>query len=128
MGWAIALLIRAVGLTLRWRLDDRAALRLDNPESPLIWVFWHNRIFALPLVYRKFLRRRHGAVLTSPSGDGDILTRVMASFGVDAVRGSSNKRPAAALRSQCARRRRAFAVASSRGVSGYRSAMRSGMR
>ncbi len=98
LGWSIATLIRIVGLTLRLRLEDRSGVRSDPPEGPMVWVFWHNRVFAAPLVYRKYLRRRSGKVLTSPSGDGEIIARVMATFGVGSVRGSSNKRPAAALR------------------------------
>lgn len=94
----IAALIRLVGLTLRIRVDDRAGLRERDPEHPLIWVFWHNRIFSMPFIYRKYLKKRHGAVLTSPSGDGEIIAKVMARFGVGSVRGSSNKRATAALK------------------------------
>lgn len=85
-------------LTLRFRVDDRAGILKDPPSGSLIWAFWHNRVFSLPYVYRKFLPTRQGAVLTSPSGDGEIIAQVMRNFGVDAVRGSSNKRAAAALR------------------------------
>ena len=45
----------------------------ENPEGSLIWVFWHNRVFSVPLAYRKFLSKRHGSVLTSPSGDGELI-------------------------------------------------------
>ena len=85
LGFVIAALMRVVGITLRLRLDDRAALRGQNPEGSLIWVFWHNRVFGLPLVYRKFLRRRHGSVLTSPSSDGELIARVMGHFGVSFI-------------------------------------------
>lgn len=98
LGFAIATLIRAVGLTLRLRLDDRSGTAASPPEGPLIWAFWHNRVFAAPLVYKRFLRSRRGGVLTSPSGDGEIIAQVMRRFGVGSVRGSSNKRPVAALR------------------------------
>ena len=98
LGWLIATLIRVVGLTLRFRLDDRGGLCKNLPNGPMIWVFWHNRVFTGPLVYKKYLRKRHGNVLTSPSGDGEIIAQVLARFGVGSVRGSSNKRPAAALR------------------------------
>lgn len=94
----IALLIRAVGVTLRFRLEDRAGIMKNPPGGALIWIFWHNRVFTLPYIYRKFLGDRGGAVLTSPSRDGEIIAQVMKRFGVDAVRGSSNKRPAAAVR------------------------------
>jgi lysophospholipid acyltransferase (LPLAT)-like uncharacterized protein len=94
----IALLIRVVCVTLRFRLDDRSGITKDPPEGSLIWVFWHNRVFSVPFIYRKFLRERSGAVLTSPSRDGEIIAQVMKRFGCAAVRGSSNKRPAAALK------------------------------
>lgn len=91
-------MIRAVGVTLRFRVDDRAGIMKDPPEGALIWIFWHNRVFTVPYIYRKFLGARRGAVLTSPSRDGEMIAQVMRRFGVDAVRGSSNKRSAAALR------------------------------
>ncbi len=98
LGWLIATLIRTIGLTLRLRLDDRSGVTKSPPDTPMIWAFWHNRVFVAPLAYRKFLRDRRGSVLTSPSGDGEIIAQVMARFGIGSVRGSSNKRPAAALR------------------------------
>lgn len=94
----IALLIRLVCITLRFRLDDRSGITREPPAGSMIWVFWHNRVFSVPFIYRKFLRSRNGAVLTSPSRDGEIIAQVMRRFGCGAVRGSSNKRPAAALR------------------------------
>ena len=68
------------------------------PEKE-IWAFWHNRILVLPAVYRRWFRPRgiRGAVLTSPSKDGEILAAAIRAFGLHAVRGSSSKRPAAAL-------------------------------
>jgi lysophospholipid acyltransferase (LPLAT)-like uncharacterized protein len=57
----------------------------------MIWTFWHNRIFALPVMYQKFIKTRSGAVLTSPSNDGAIIATTMKCFGVDAVRGSSSR-------------------------------------
>ncbi len=85
-------------MTLRFRIDDRAGIVGNPPEGSLIWIFWHNRVFTVPYIYRKFLPDRRGAVLTSPSRDGEIIAQVMRRFGAGAVRGSSNKRPAAALR------------------------------
>ena len=98
ISFAIAALIRLVGVTLRYRADDRSGVVENPPEGSMIWGFWHNRVFVAPLIYKRFLRSRSGRVLTSPSGDGEIIAQVMARFGVGSVRGSSNKRPAAALR------------------------------
>jgi len=96
--FAIASLIRLVGVTLRFSVDDRAGILAKDPAHSLLWVFWHNRVFTVPYVYRKYLRGRHGAVLTSPSGDGEILSLTMRRFGVGSIRGSSSKRAGAAMK------------------------------
>lgn len=97
-GWVIAWIIRLWTLTLRFEVDDRAGILEKPPEGGLLWAFWHNRIFAMPKVYRRFLPDRSGAVLTSPSRDGAVIAATMKNFGVAAVRGSSSKRGSAALR------------------------------
>jgi lysophospholipid acyltransferase (LPLAT)-like uncharacterized protein len=102
-GWVIATVMKLVGCTLRFRIDDRAGLlHGGGPSSPIIWLCWHNRIFMAPIVQWRFLRRRHGSVITSASRDGDVLTEVCRRFGLDAVRGSSSRRKVAALRESLA--------------------------
>ncbi len=97
LGRLAALAIGLVGRTLRVTVEDRAGILGRRPEHPLIWVFWHNRIFAMPMIYRRFLSDRKGAVLTSPSRDGGVIAATMRCFGVAAVRGSSSKRGSAAM-------------------------------
>ncbi len=97
LSWFAATSIRALGATLHFTHEDRGGVVASPPAEPLLWVFWHNRIFITPFVYQKYLPGRRGAVLTSPSGDGEMIARVLARFGVGAVRGSSNKRGGAAL-------------------------------
>ncbi len=86
-----------IGITLRFTVEDRSGVTTKNPEGPLIWAFWHNRLFTVPLVYKKYLPLRKGAVLTSPSKDGQILAEAIGRFGVGSVRGSSSRRGAAGL-------------------------------
>jgi len=76
---------------MRWNLVDKAGITTTNPDTQMIWTFWHNRIFVVPVLYRKYLRSRIGAVLTSPSNDGAIIATTVKCFGVDAVRGSSSR-------------------------------------
>ena len=102
IGWLIAIIMRGVGLTLRWRVKDCSGVTEDPAEGSLILAFWHNQIFGMTLFYNKFLRERHATVLTSPSRDGDVLTAVVRQFGYDAIRGSSNKRSTAVLREMVA--------------------------
>lgn len=82
---------------LKWRLVDHLGRDQENFQAPVIWTVWHNRILMVPVVYRKYLRERQGAVLTSASKDGEIIAALMRCFGVSAVRGSSSRRGASAL-------------------------------
>ncbi len=97
VGWAGAALIRLVSLTLRWRLHDPDGISSNPPARPMVWTFWHNRIFVVPLLYHKYLRLRKGAVLTSASKDGEVIAAIVARFGCEAVRGSSSRRGISAL-------------------------------
>ncbi|MCP4846915.1 MAG: lysophospholipid acyltransferase family protein [Verrucomicrobiaceae bacterium] len=98
LGWLIAKIIQVVGLTLRWRVNDHSGVMATPFEGPLIIVFWHNQMFGAALFYGKFLKSRRATVLTSSSRDGDLLAAVAAQFKSQSIRGSSNKRPVAALR------------------------------
>jgi lysophospholipid acyltransferase (LPLAT)-like uncharacterized protein len=94
----IVFLLRILAWTLRWRVDDRSGLMRPGVHGPLIGVFWHNRLLIVPMLHRRFFPWRREHCLTSPSKDGAIIAGVMAHFGVGAVRGSSSRRGATALR------------------------------
>ena len=98
IGFVAAWFIRLVSWTLRFRVEDPGGILTKPPEGSIIWLTWHNRIFVVPYVYRKYLPKRYGAVLTSASKDGEIIARVMKRFGADAIRGSSSRRSKAALK------------------------------
>jgi lysophospholipid acyltransferase (LPLAT)-like uncharacterized protein len=101
LGFFIASLIKLYTRTMRFRFIDQACLR---EKQSVIWAFWHNRMLVVPLVYTRYLKNdRQGCVLTSPSNDGAVLAAVMRRFGLDSVRGSSNKRAAQSL-VECRRR------------------------
>lgn len=102
LGFIIGSLVKLYALTLRIRIEDEA--RIFEQNGGVIWAFWHNRLLLIPIVYTRFIRkRRRACVLTSPSGDGALLASVMRQFGLESVRGSSNKRAAQAL-VECRRR------------------------
>ena len=96
-GRLAATAISLLGRTLRIEIEDRSGILEKRPEHSLIWVFWHNRLFAMPMIYRRHLSDRTGAVLTSPSRDGAVIAATMRCFGVASVRGSSSKRGPAAM-------------------------------
>jgi len=99
-GWLIHLLVTAFGCTVRYRISDPHNLLANTPRHPLIFVFWHNRIFLTPHLFRKYWRPRgheRVAVLISRSKDGQLLADVLAAFGLRCVRGSSSRGGQAAL-------------------------------
>ena len=98
IGRALAMLVGGLGRTLRIEIDDRCGALKNPPDAPMLWAFWHNRIFVVPTVWRKYLPERSGAVLTSASKDGAILAETLRCFGAASVRGSSSRRGAAASR------------------------------
>lgn len=80
-------------------VDEAGLLDGSRPESrPLIWVFWHNRLLVVPVVYQRLFSHRKSAVLISRSRDGGILAGVIERFGGVPVRGSSSRGGASALR------------------------------
>jgi lysophospholipid acyltransferase (LPLAT)-like uncharacterized protein len=103
-GWRARLLI-AVGFrvlqlwarTLRFEIDDRAAVVGTPPTPRYIGALWHNRLLLLPHVIRRYLPQRQGAALISASRDGAFLADIVQRFGFDVVRGSSSRKGVAAM-------------------------------
>lgn len=91
-------LIRAILCTLRFRIVDRAGLMAQPPIPPVLWAFWHNRLFVVPYLFEHFTTNRPGAALTSASKDGELLAAILTRFGVRPIRGSSSRRGAVAWR------------------------------
>jgi Kdo2-lipid IVA 3' secondary acyltransferase len=94
MGHKLAWLIRGLCRTLDFQVTDLSGLYADSsgPVPSTIWAFWHNRLFIMPHLYEQcFIHRTRGMILTSPSGDGQIIADACAAFGLEAARGSSSK-------------------------------------
>lgn len=89
-GKIIAWLMRAIGMTLRWEIRDDAGV-FDSQRRGWIWAFWHNRMFMIPWTHYEWFPQIPGTILTSPSGDGQIIADICATFGIEAERGSSSK-------------------------------------
>ncbi|MBK8093648.1 MAG: lysophospholipid acyltransferase family protein [Verrucomicrobiaceae bacterium] len=90
LGKLVAWLMRGIAATLKFEVEDRAAL-FDASRKGCIWAFWHNRMFLIPYVHDQWFSHVPGTILTSPSGDGQIIADVCASFGIEAERGSSSR-------------------------------------
>ncbi len=90
-----ALLIRALGATLRFRdvCDPNVPVGITIP-GPTVFAFWHRSL----LVCAHRFRGHHIAILVSRSFDGELIARTVERLGFRAVRGSSSRGGAAGLR------------------------------
>jgi lysophospholipid acyltransferase (LPLAT)-like uncharacterized protein len=90
-----AWLIRTLGALTSIRYEGAEIVeKLHRDGRRVVFAFWHNRQLMMPLAYRG-----SGAyVLVSRHRDGELIARIAARFGIRAVRGSSTRGGAAALR------------------------------
>lgn len=90
-----AAVIRALGRSMR--IETRGQEHVDAlywSGKNIILSFWHAQQLMIPLGYRG----PGSHVLISQHQDGEIIARIIAAFGHHAVRGSSTRGGAAALR------------------------------
>lgn len=88
-------LLRVIGRTLR--LDFHAggaAFERARGGNPVIIAFWHDQQLMMPLFYQG----KGAAALISRHRDGELIARIAARFGFGAVRGSTTRGGAPALR------------------------------
>jgi lysophospholipid acyltransferase (LPLAT)-like uncharacterized protein len=98
--WLIALgvyLLKAWARTLRYEVDDRAAVVGQSIKENYIGALWHNRLLLIGFVLKKFVPQRRNTLLVSASRDGELLAEAMHRLGFDAVRGSSSRLGASAI-------------------------------
>lgn len=91
-------LIRLIGPTLRFEVRDASGLTSNAKKNPIVFAFWHNRMFLMPYLYHRFMPGRRGVCLVSASQDGEMIARVLQRFGLGVVRGSSSRRGREAYR------------------------------
>ncbi len=87
--------IRGIARSMRYETRGHEAVdALYREGRNIIVAFWHAQQLMIPFGYRGT-----GAhVLISQHGDGEIIARIIARFGHEAVRGSSTRGGAGALR------------------------------
>jgi lysophospholipid acyltransferase (LPLAT)-like uncharacterized protein len=89
-GWTVLALgaLRTLGLTIRKQYSGgEELLACWERHQQVILVFWHNRILFMPFPYQG----RKACIMNSIHRDGEIITRVIKRFGINAVRGSSTR-------------------------------------
>ena len=77
-----ACLVRLWIFTLRYRIVDRAGVLETPPEKPLLWAFWHNKLFVMPRLFERYFPGRLGAALASASKDWEIISAFLERFGI----------------------------------------------
>jgi len=86
--FAIRSVLRLLGATVRWSRQGADELeRSWSAGTPVLMAFWHGRSIMLPFVYRG----RGACIMNSTHRDGEIVSRVLEHFGIQATRGSSTR-------------------------------------
>ena len=93
--WVVpmALFFRLWLATLRFRCNVE---RIDDAEGPVVLLLWHDKLFVSSWIANRYFSRPVTALI-STSKDGAWLVAFFKFMGITAVRGSSNRRGAAAL-------------------------------
>jgi lysophospholipid acyltransferase (LPLAT)-like uncharacterized protein len=89
-----AAFIGAIARTWRFRVVNESAYTSERAAGrAVVLVLWHGEM--LPLLY--YHRDRQISVLVSEHGDGEIIARILRSFGFRLIRGSTSRGAARAL-------------------------------
>jgi hypothetical protein len=88
-----ALLLAAVGATLRFETIAEEGVTPATPPARGIFCFWHRCTLPAGWYFRKF----RSSILISRSFDGELIARTLAMLGYNSVRGSSSRGGAAGL-------------------------------
>lgn len=90
--WPLALLVRWWGRTLRFEISPEDERNVRKNDEPVAFVVWHNRLFLVSEVYRRYRGGRELYALISASKDGALLAAFFEMVGgMRAVRGSSSR-------------------------------------
>jgi len=87
LGW----LVRLWGATLRFEVSPEALKNLSKIDEPVAFVLWHNRLFLVSEIFRRYRQRRPVYGLVSASKDGAWLDAFFSLVGISSVRGSSSR-------------------------------------
>ncbi|NPA30297.1 MAG: lysophospholipid acyltransferase family protein [Epsilonproteobacteria bacterium] len=94
-------LIPPLGWGIMWflYLTNRKVWRFEAPvpSGPFVVLFWHGELLMAPFIFKKARPDTTVNVMISDHFDGEIITRIIAPFGLKTVRGSSRKGAAKAL-------------------------------
>ncbi len=90
-----------IARSLRWRIDGAEYLRAEAGGAPVIVVFWHETLPAMPALWvhmRRLGMQRPAVGLASRHRDGQLVGRILRGLGIGLVSGSTSRGGAAGLR------------------------------
>jgi lysophospholipid acyltransferase (LPLAT)-like uncharacterized protein len=73
-------------------VDKEKISDLEFSDQPLIYAFWHGRMFPMGFSRQSLAGRKFKAII-SFHRDGDLIAKIMSLMGVGAIRGSANRMP-----------------------------------
>ena len=89
--WPLALLARGWNRTLRFEASEDYRQAMAQSDRPVVFLVWHNRLFVVAEIYRRFRGGQSTYGLVSASRDGAWLAAFFSLMGMKAVRGSSSR-------------------------------------
>ena len=89
--WPFVALLRLWGRTLKFEIPAADLSLFELRDEPVIFVLWHNRLFAVPELFRHLRPSKRIHALISASKDGAWLAAFFELAGLGTVRGSSSK-------------------------------------
>ncbi len=89
--WPLAALARVWNRTLRFEAGEDYRQAMAQSEHSMVFIVWHNRLFVVAEIYRRFRGGRTTYGLVSASRDGAWLAAFFSLMGMQAVRGSSSR-------------------------------------
>lgn len=87
----LGLLVRAWGASLRIQISETSLRNVTKRDEPVAFVLWHNRLFIVSEVFRRYRGGRPISALISASRDGAWLAAFFDLVGIHNVRGSSSR-------------------------------------
>jgi len=88
--WPLAVLVRLWGRSLRFEVAPEDLRNLTKSDEPVAFILWHNRLFMVAEIFRRFRGGRPVYSLVSASRDGAWLDAFFSLVGLRTVRGSSH--------------------------------------
>jgi lysophospholipid acyltransferase (LPLAT)-like uncharacterized protein len=100
----VSWVMRLWAATLRFEITEQEQALLGFHAQPIILATWHNRLFIVGEVQRRYRKGRRLVALISASKDGAWLAAIFKLLKIDCVRGSSSWRGMQAMRELLAAR------------------------